>query len=317
MDKKYKCKLPKCKVEEITSLDDAKEKAGWGITAFNLPKTWESTQGEGVVIAVLDTGVDLDHPDLVNNLLPGMNFVEQGRPPEDKNSHGSHCAGILVAEKNEIGMVGVAPKAKVMPIKVLDKNGSGNMVNVALGIKWAVDHGADIISMSLGCPNPLQQVRKAIQYAESKGVTVFCAAGNAGITKEIMYPASYPETIGISAIDENFDRASFTCTGPDLDFMAPGVSIFSTIPDNWYACMSGSSMAAPFVVGVAALALSYVRKKNLKVKLTCANDYRELLKKYCTPIKNENFGGKKFYQGFGIINPNDMMTWLESQTPDV
>src|SRR5690606_10837145 len=146
---------------------------------------------------------DLDHPDLVENLLPGENFVDSG-PPEDLNSHGSHVTGIIVASNNSIGMVGVAPKAKVMHIKVLDKNGNGSLSSVEKGIRWAVDHGADIISMSLGSPRPLKAVHEAIKYAESRGVPIFVAAGNAGNTKEVFYPAAYPETIAIGSIDENF-----------------------------------------------------------------------------------------------------------------
>ncbi len=155
--KKIKCKLPSFKIEEISSLDDAKQQSGWDITAFDLPKAWGKSQGEGVKIAVLDSGCDLDHPDLVDNLLQGINFINPGKPPEDDAGHGTHVTGIIIAENNEIGMVGVAPKAKVIPVKVLDKNGSGDLATVAKGIRWAADNGADFISMSLGSPSPLQE----------------------------------------------------------------------------------------------------------------------------------------------------------------
>ena len=228
-EEKYKCKLLPYERIECLSIQDASQKAGWGITAFNLPKTWQYTQGEGVKIAVVDTGCDLDHPDLKDNLAEGINFIHPGTPPEDDNCHGTHVTGILVAANNDIGMVGVCPKAKVMPVKVLNSKGSGNLLDVAKGVVWAVDNGADIITMSLGSPMKVQQVRKAIQYAASKGVPTFVAAGNAGNTKEVFYPANYPETIAIGAIDENFARAKFSNTGRNLDFMAPGVDIFSTL----------------------------------------------------------------------------------------
>ena len=154
----------------------------------------------------------------------------------------THVTGILVAANNDIGMVGVCPKAKVMPIKVLNSKGSGSLLDVAKGVMWAADHGADIITMSLGSPIKVQEVRKAIQYAASKGIPTFVAAGNAGNTKEIFYPANYPETIAIGAIDQNFNRAKFSNTGSQLDFMAPGVDIFSTVPDNWYATLSGTCL---------------------------------------------------------------------------
>lgn len=304
-----KCKLPSFKREDILTLNEAKQKAGWNITAFDLPKTWAKTQGEGVVIAVIDSGCDLDHPDLIENLVPGYNLLKPKKPPEDDNGHGTHCAGIICASNNDIGIVGVAPKAKVMPIKVLDKNGSGNFDHVARAIKWAVEHGANIISMSLGSPNPLQQVRKAIQYAESKGVPIFVAAGNSGVTKEVFYPAAYPETIAIGSIDENFNRSKFSNTGKNLDFMAPGGKIFSTVPDNWYAVLSGTSMACPFAVGVAALLLSYCRKKEIKIEN--AEDYRKLFKQHTTSITNKQMAGKKFFEGFGIIDPRKLQEWIE------
>lgn len=296
--------------EEILSIQDASQKVGWEITAFNLPDAWKITQGEGVKVAVLDTGCDLDHPDLVNNLLPGKNFVNPRKDPNDENCHGTHVTGITCAENNDIGMVGVAPKCKVVPVKVLDHKGAGDLLNVANGIRWAADQGVDFIAMSLGSPTPVQQVRKSIQYANSKGVVVFCAAGNAGKTRQIFYPANYPETIGVGAIDENFDRANFSCTGDDLDFLAPGVKIFSTIPDNWYAVLSGTSMANPFVVGVAALLLSHKRKNKLKIKLENSEDYRRIFKQNTVSVHNPEFAGKKFFEGFGIIDPDKMEEWV-------
>lgn len=215
----------------------------------------------------------------------------------------THVCGILAAECNDIGMVGVCPKAKVRPVKVLDKRGNGNLLSVSEGIKWAADMGVDLITMSLGAPVKVQQVRKAIQYAAERGVVTFCAAGNAGNTKEVFYPANYLETIAIGAIGEDFQRARFSNTGQNLDFMAPGVDIFSTVPDDWYATLSGTSMACPFAVGVAALVLSYVKKGKANYNLKTADDYREIFKKYTTPIDNKTYSDPKFYSGFGIIDP--------------
>lgn len=306
-EKDYKCELLPFERTDCLSVQDAKQRAGWGISAFELPKAWEFSQGEGVTIAVLDTGCDLDHPDLVENLAEGKNFCNPRKPPEDGNGHGTHVTGTLVAGNNDIGVVGVCPKAKVRPVKVLDDKGNGNLLNVAKGIRWAVAAKCDIITMSLGAPMKVQQVRKAIQYAASKGVPTFVAAGNAGNTKEVFYPANYPETIAIGAIDENFRRADFSNTGENLDFMAPGVDIFSTVPDDWYATLSGTSMACPFACGVAALVLSWVKRGKSKMKLETVQDYRDVFKKYTTPINNGNYKDKKFYQGFGIIDPRKLM----------
>lgn len=215
----------------------------------------------------------------------------------------THVTGILVANDNEIGMVGVCPKAKVRPVKVLDKNGNGNMMNVADGIKWAADQGVDLIVMSLGAPFKVQQVRKAIQYAAQKGVITFCAAGNAGKTEEVFYPANYPETIAIGAIDEKFNRADFSNTGQNLDFMAPGVDIFSTVPDDWYATLSGTSMACPFAVGVAALMIAQSKKGAIEIEIKTADQCRELFRKYTISLNNIDLNDSHFYGGFGIIDP--------------
>jgi subtilisin family serine protease len=306
---KRKCFLPPYEIKQTMSVQQAGEQPGWQITSFDLPEAWKYSQGEGVVVAVIDTGCDLDHPDLKENLviLRGSNFINPRKPPIDDNAHGTHCTGIICALKNGHGIVGVAPRCKVMPIKVLDKNGNGDFLDAAKAIRFAVDKGADIISMSLGAPFKFQQVRKAIQYAKKKGVPVFCAAGNAGKTKNIFYPARYPESISVGSIDENFDRSSFSNTGQNLDFMAPGGEILSCVPDNWYAVMSGTSMACPFAVATAALLLSYKRTKGKKIKLNLPGDYRNLMMKHTIPITNKKWAGKKFFQGFGIIDPRQFM----------
>jgi|688.fasta_scaffold15092_8 subtilisin family serine protease len=311
-DSKYKCKLLPFERTDCLSIQEAKQKSGWGITAFDLPKTWEKTKGEDVVIAVLDTGCDLDHPDLKENLLDGINFVETGKLPIDENGHGTHITGILVAKDNDIGMVGVCPKAKVRPVKVLDKKGIGNMLSVCQGIKWAADQGVDLITMSLGAPIKVQQVRKAIQYAESKGTITFCAAGNAGKTEEIFYPANYPESIAVGAINENFTRADFSNTGQNLDFMAPGVDIFSTVPDDWYATLSGTSMACPFAVGVAALMIAYSKKGNSGFQIRTSDECREMLRRYTVALNNIDLHDAKFYGGFGIIDPRKFCEAMNS-----
>jgi subtilisin len=305
-----RCSLFPFEREEVLSLQDAKQKACWGIRAFDLPKAWTLSKGEGVRVAVLDTGVDLDHPDLVANLLPGMNMIDPKRAPDDDNQHGTHVAGIIAAENNDIGMVGVAPEAKVIPVKVLDRRGNGSLVNVAKGIRWAVDEGgADLICMSLGSPNPVQEVRKAIQHAQSRGVVCFVAAGNAGRTKKLFYPAEYPETVAIGSIDENLGRSGFSNTGESLDFMAPGGRIFSTVPNDWYAILSGTSMAAPFATGVAALFLSYARKKGIKAPAT-SDEYIEQFRNHTLPVSNADLKDQRFYQGFGIIDPRKLFESL-------
>lgn len=307
---KNNCSLLPYKRENILTLQEAKQACGWEITLFNIPELWRLTQGEGVKIAVIDTGCDLSHEDLKNNLLQGKNFVNKNKDPIDLNGHGTHVSGTIAAENNTVGMVGVAPKAKIIPIKALNDSGNGNSKDVAESIIWAADQGADFITMSLGSPDPMADVHESIKYAASKNCITFCAAGNAGKTRQIFYPANYPETIGIGSIDENFERAGFSCTGDDLDFLAPGVKIFSTVPTNWYAYMSGTSMSTPFATGCAALLLSYFRQNNIK-SLTNSDDYRNIFKIHTVSLKNPDLGGKKFFEGFGIIDPRQFQKWIE------
>jgi subtilisin family serine protease len=308
--KNNNCSLLPFTREDVLSIQDIRQHLGWNISTFDLPDAWRVSQGEGVTVAVLDTGCDLDHPDLADNLLPGFNFLNPKKKPWDDNEHGTHVAGIICALDNDIGTVGVAPKSKVLPIKVLDSKGDGNLLNVAKGIRWAVKHGADMLCLSLGAPRPIQQVRKAIQWAAKKGVPCFVAAGNAGKTKEVFYPAAYPETISIGSIDEDLDRSDFSNTGKRLDFLAPGGKIFSTVPDNWYAFLSGTSMAAPFACGVAALLLSYVRR-NTDLSLKTVDDYKKVLKAHTTPVRNRKIAGNRFFEGYGIIDPRKFLDSLD------
>jgi subtilisin len=308
LKKNKKCKLPPFELMPVLSLQEAKQKAGWGITHFNIPNLWDKTQGEGVKIAVLDTGVQASHPDLSTNMLPGVNLVDPGKDPYDKSGHGSHCAGIIAAENNEIGVVGVATRCGIIPVKVLDDNGNGRLDIVAKGIRWAVDNGADIVSMSLGCPFPVQEVRKAIQYAADHKVPVFCAAGNAGNNTDLFYPSAYDETISVGAADPSLTLADYSNVGKGLDFVAPGTSILSTTPENWYSIMNGTSMACPHLAGIAALILSYNRKHGNKIHLNTPDDYRNILKKHTIPVKSSS---NKLFDGFGIVEPGQLFEWME------
>jgi subtilisin family serine protease len=300
--------------EDIFTMQDIGQNLGWQITAFNLPEVWKITKGSGVTVAIIDSGIDLEHPDLVSSIIAGKNFVEPDMPPFDSLEHGTHAAGILAANDNNFGVVGVAPDCKIMPIKILNSYGQGKMEHVAEGIKFAADNGADIINMSIGCRNPVPIVLDAINYANSKNVVCFVAAGNAGSTNQLLYPAAYSECISIGAVDENSMRASFSCTGPNLDFVAPGVRIFSTVPKSSYAYLSGTSMACPFALGVAALVLSERRIHDPALKLTIS-DYRKILSEQTLPVKNLDVkldqNGSKFWQGMGIINPSQFESWVE------
>ena len=207
-----------------------------------------------VVVAVLDTGVG-PHPELNAALLPGQNFTTSpggSTDTTDRYGHGTHVAGTIGADAGSI-VEGVAAGVRILPVKVLGDGGAGYSSWIAAGIVWAADHGADVINMSLGAHVADDVVPAAIRYARSKGVTVVAAAGNDD-TSAPFYPAAYAGVIAVSAVDDQRARAYFSDYGPYVDVAAPGVDIASTYLGNAYAYMSGTSMAAPHVAGIAALA---------------------------------------------------------------
>ncbi|MGE5707816.1 MAG: S8 family peptidase [Bacteroidota bacterium] len=243
----------------------------YALKNMEAPKAWEITKGSSdVVIAIVDTGVDLDHEDLKDKLVAGYNAVDPSKTPDDDNSHGTHCAGISAASTNNgVGVAGLAINCKVMPVKVMTAQGSGSTSGIADGITWAVDHGADVISLSLGGPGGGAAMKDAVDYALSKNVTVIAAMGNNG-TNQMSYPAAYPGVIAVGASDKNDKIASFSQYGNWISVAAPGVDILATTPnhDNYlnktypnkitknYSLMSGTSMATPYTSGLAGLVLS-------------------------------------------------------------
>lgn len=277
---------------------------GWEFKKFNIENQWDYAKGEGVRVAVIDTGCDINHDDLKNNILEGKNFVEPGKDPIDRNGHGTHVSGTIAAQDNSLGMVGIAPKAKIIPVKALADNGSGSLQNIINAIEWAADIRADFITMSLGCPQPAKELEAVIKYAANKGSIIFCAAGNSGENADIMYPAKYNNTISIGAIDENLERTSFTCSGDTLDFLAPGHNILSCVPNNGYAIMSGTSMSNPFAVGCAALFLSYMKQSGKNISsLRTSQDYIDHFKIKSKSLADPRYRGQKKYEGYGILYP--------------
>lgn len=276
---------------------------GWEIKKFNIEKSWNQSSGEGVVCAVLDTGCDLGHADLSDNLLDGQNFIDLKDRPIDKNGHGTHVSSTIAAINNSKGIVGVAPKTKILPVKVLNDSGGGSVRSIVDGIYYAADFfEVNFITMSLGSSHSSKDIEKAINYAVSKNKIIFCAAGNSGPGLGITYPAKYANTIAIGAIDENFKRTPFSCSGEELEFLAPGNNILGCVPENKYSIMSGTSMSNPFAVGIASLVLSY-NIKHKKYKLESKDDYVNLLKQYSIPMMDNRYPSTKEYQGYGIIQP--------------
>lgn len=289
--------------EDVSGTPTTGQFYGWEIQKLNVAKSWIKTKGEGIVIAVLDTGCDLEHEDLKDNLLQGINIINKKLDPIDKNGHGTHVSSTIAASDNGKGMVGVAPRAKIVPVKVLGDSGQGDLKHVVEGIIWAADKGVDFITMSLGSPTPAQQLKNALEYASKKGCIVFCAAGNAGENSDIMYPAKYEYNIAIGAVDENLNRTDFSCSGEELDFLAPGNNIVGCVPGNKYAIMSGTSMSNPFATGCAVLLKSYYKKIGRLNNLITIEDYVNIFKKTTLKLENKKYRDIRKYEGYGIINP--------------
>ncbi len=240
----------------------------WGMPMIGANKMWDILKGDSrLIVAVIDTGVDYNHEDLaaVNEAL-GYDFVNNDANAMDDNGHGTHVAGIIAATmNNNKGVVGVAPNVTVMPVKVCNRFGSCWTSDIADGIRWAADHGAKILSISLGGPLPDSQTSDATKYAVlTKGALVIAAAGNSGL-EQPSYPGAYPWVLAIGALGYNGNRATYSQYGSFLDLTAPGGSndgisthdIVSTYPGNRYVYMAGTSMATPHASGVAALYWSY------------------------------------------------------------
>lgn len=228
---------------------------------IDAPEAWVKSTGNGVKVAVLDTGIDLDHEDISAKVVASQNY-STSTTLDDKYGHGTHVAGIIAASKdNTLGVTGVCPDCQIMNVKVLGDNGSGALSAIANGITWAADNGAKVINMSLGSTTSATTLSSAVSYAWKKGVVIVAAAGNNGV-KSQFYPAAYTNVIAVAATDNRDVKASFSNYGSTwVDVAAPGVNIFSTIPNHPYALgtvynyayLSGTSMASPAVAGTAAL----------------------------------------------------------------
>lgn len=234
----------------------------WAIPMTMAPQAWEVTSGaNNVVIAVLDTGIDKYQEDLVGKVVAEVNFTDSSTT-DDIYGHGTHIAGIIAAvANNSVGIAGLAYNCSLMNVKVADDQGRFDSSVAAKGVVWAVDHGADVINMSLVSTEPSPGLEKAINYAWDKGAVVIAAAGNLVGTK-IVYPAYYSNCIAVAATDSDDCVASWSSQGGWVDVAAPGVDIYSTLPGNQYGYKSGTSMASAYVSGLAALLFTLEKDRN-------------------------------------------------------
>ena len=282
----------------------------WGLFAIGADHVWTTTTGQGVIVAVVDSGSG-PHPDLAENLLPGRSIIgtvesQDGRDI-DASGHGTHVAGIIAAVANNgIGGSGVAPNAKILPIQVLDQAGQGDARDVAAGVRLAADNGARVINLSLGGATESSSLTQAITYANDKGVLVVAAAGNGGAADKPKWPASLDLTLAVTAVDQANNATSFDQRGDYIDLSAPGANIVSTAKGD-YVTLSGTSMAAGFVAGAAALLFAAEpRVTNAQVRdilLRTASDIGE-------PGRDVTFGA-------GLINMVAALAELQRMYPPI
>lgn len=273
---------------------------------------WEETKGEGeTIIAIIDTGVDMEHPDIKNKIKSrGKDFVNDDDDATDDNGHGTHVAGIAAADTNNSeGIAGVSWNCKILPAKAIDQDGSGWDYDVADGIRWAADNGADVINLSAGQDTPSMTLEQALSYAYDKNVVIVAAAGNDGLA--VYYPAAYDDyCLAVAATNYNDERVTFGNTngdwesnyGPEIDVAAPGERIVSLVPTWYFGPGSfpygwgyGTSAAAPHVAGLAALI------KSIKPHLKPA-EIMNVIRYATDDVNSSSYPGKDDYLGYGRIN---------------
>jgi thermitase len=268
----------------------------WGPQKIDCPQAWDIGRGAAdVVIAIDDTGVDYDHPDLQSKIqLPGYSAFNGGSDAHDDYGHGTHCAGIAAAiTNNAVGIAGVCVDCRILPVKVLDNLGGGSWDTVAAGVIWATDHGAHVISQSIQGGGGEAVLENAMNYAYLHNVVLVSAAGNWG-SETYSYPGAYDVGIAVAASDPDDSRASFSNYGSWVDVAAPGAAIYSTMPtyivtlnyygySTYYDYMDGTSMACPHVAGLAGLLVG-------ELGVGASNDeVRRLIEENCDPVKGSQY----------------------------
>ena len=271
----------------------------WGVDRVDAELAFTTNPGSAVKVGIVDTGIDLTHPDLALNIKGGVNTINPLKSANDDNGHGSHVAGTAAALNNTIGVVGVGPAVHLYAIKVLNKNGSGFLSDVIEGLQWAIANNMQVINMSLGTGSDIQSFRDAVVAVRNAGIVQAAAAGNSG--GAVSFPAAYPEVIAVSATDQTNIIASFSSRGLEVDLASPGVSIPSTYKGGKYATLSGTSMASPHVAGAAALVL------NTLVGIYDANgnglwDPAEVQTKLEATSTDLGTAGKDNLYGAGLLN---------------
>lgn len=295
--------LPPYRVALASSVKSMGERLDWGVIAYGIPSLWSRSQGEGVKVAVIDSGVS-DHPDLSSAVCDRRNFTLDAEPL-DTLGHGTHVAGVIAARS---GMKGIAPACSILSLKVLGHSGTGDNEWVSLAIQHAIECKADIICMSLGGPKADSRMHHAVKQAHAAGIVVVCAAGNDG--GAVNYPAAFQETIGVGAVDKDGRACEYSSRGKEIAVAAPGSDITSCWIDKGYATISGTSMAAPFVAGALALYVSSARKLGKPV------DHAAIVKALSETCRDVGDAGRDHLYGWGLIDPHKLINYSPTDSRD-
>jgi len=235
------------------------DRVGWGLRRIGAPQVWEKLKRRRVRVGIIDTGIDFNHPDLTESIRGGINTID-GFPPQqfmDDYGHGTHIAGIIGATGRNARFFGINPYVDFYIVKAFDRRGKGNLSDIIEGLDWLFSNQVELINMSFSTMETNNTFRRAIQYLDGKGVVLVAAAGNDGGRNSVNYPGRFPEVIAVSATDKQDRIASFSSTGPEVNFCAPGVDIPSAWLNGQYKLKSGTSFAAPHISGIAADLLNY------------------------------------------------------------
>ena len=270
------------------TLKIASQNIPWSVRKIEAPDVWKRCQGEGIKVGIIDTGIDLGHPDLKDNIKEAYSVVD-GISADDDNGHGTHVAGIIAALDNDIGVVGVAPKAEIYSVKAFDKKGRGTVSDIIDALQWCVENKVHVINMSFGIGTNSRALKRAIGAAHRHKIIMVAAAGNSGARDSVLYPAKYPEVIAVAASDSKDQAADFSSRGPEVNIIAPGVDVSSTYINEEYKNLSGTSMACPHVVGACALLMSISGTKAESVKKAILSTAKDI-------------GLPEETQGVGLVN---------------
>ncbi|PJB75836.1 MAG: hypothetical protein CO092_00825, partial [Candidatus Aenigmarchaeota archaeon CG_4_9_14_3_um_filter_37_18] len=279
----------------------------WNVKKINADKFWNLSKGEGIKVAILDTGINYTHPDLVNSVNGGISFV--GEDPNnytDYFGHGTAIAGIIAAQENGFGIVGIAPEVQLYSVKVLNDTGYGTLFDIVDGLEWCLDNGMDIVVMSFGSNDNSFYLEWEVDRLYYNGIILVAAAGNNRTSDDVNYPARYENVIAVSSTDKNDVIAYTSSRGPSVELSAPGDRVYTTTLNGGYSdYFSGTSFSAPHVAGAAALLLSHNNSYT-------SNEIKQILRNTSVDLGGK---GRDDLYGYGRVDAGNTYDFLTSQTP--